>query len=90
MYVDRLDRRITAAFYDEKAKEWDEQQKQIEERRAQLRTTELRSAEEALQIIRSVSDACGSFQQNQPQQQQRSFRARCSMRLGSPGSSSGF
>jgi hypothetical protein len=69
MYLDRLDGRITAAFYDEKAKEWVEQQKQIEERMAQLQTTELRSAKEALQIIRSVSDACSSFQQNQPQQQ---------------------
>jgi hypothetical protein len=69
MYVDRLDGRITAAFYDEKAKEWGEQQKQIEARMAQLRTPELRSAKEALQIIRSVSDACSSFEQNQPQQQ---------------------
>jgi hypothetical protein len=69
MYVDRLDGRITAAFYDEKAKEWGEQQRQIEARMAKLRTTELRSAKEALRIIRSVSDACSSFQQNQPQQQ---------------------
>ncbi len=66
MYLDRLDGRITATFFDEKSKEWREQQKQIE---ARIATTELRSAAEAVQIIRSVSDACGSFQEQRPQQQ---------------------
>jgi hypothetical protein len=69
MYVDRLDGRISVAFFDEKSTEWREQQKQVEARMAQLATTELRSATEAVQIIRSVSDACGSFQERQPQQQ---------------------
>jgi site-specific DNA recombinase len=65
MYLDRLDGRVTAAFFDEKSKEWREQLKQIES----LQTTDLRSAAEALQIMKSVSDACGSFQEHQPQQQ---------------------
>jgi hypothetical protein len=69
MYLDRLDGRITATFFDEKSKEWREQQKQIEARMAQLQTTELRSAMEAVQIMKSVSDACGLFQKHQPQQQ---------------------
>jgi DNA invertase Pin-like site-specific DNA recombinase len=69
MYMDRLDGRITAAFFDEKSKQWREQQKQIDARLAQLRTTELRSGTEALQVMRSVSEACGSFQEHQPQQQ---------------------
>jgi hypothetical protein len=69
MYLDRLDGRISAAFFDEKSKEWREQQKQIEVRMAQLATTELRSATEAVQIIKSVSDACSSFQEHHPQQQ---------------------
>jgi hypothetical protein len=69
MYLDRLDGRITAAFFDEKSREWREQQKQIDVQMAQLATTTLRSATEALQVIRSVSDACGSFQEHHPQQQ---------------------
>jgi DNA invertase Pin-like site-specific DNA recombinase len=67
MYLDRLDGRISAAFFDEKSKEWRERQKQIEAQMAHLATTELRSATEAVQIIRSVSDACGSFQEHQQQ-----------------------
>jgi hypothetical protein len=69
MYLDRLDGRISAPFFDEKSKEWREQQKQIEARMAQLQTTQRRSAMEAVQTIRSVSDACGSFQERQPQKQ---------------------
>jgi hypothetical protein len=62
MYLDRLDGRITAAYYDEKSKEWRDQQKQIEGRMAKLATTGLRSASEALQAMKSGSDACGSFE----------------------------
>jgi hypothetical protein len=69
MYLDRLEGRISAGFYDENSKEWRDQQKQVEARMAQLRTVELRSATEALQIIKSVSDAGGSLPQHQPQQQ---------------------
>src|SRR5262249_31532593 len=69
MYLDRLDGRISAAFFDEKSKEWREQLKHIEARMAQLQTATLRSATEALQIIRFVSDACGSFQDQQLPQQ---------------------
>jgi hypothetical protein len=47
---------------------WD-RLKQVEARMAQLQTIEVRSAMEAVQIIKSVSDACGAFQGHQPQQQ---------------------
>jgi resolvase-like protein len=70
MYLDRLDGRITAEFFDAKSKQWRDQQKEIETRM----TTPLRSAAEAVQIIRSVSDACGTFQ-DQPAQQQRALAA---------------
>src|SRR5207248_514866 len=69
MYLDRLDGRITAAFFDDKSKESREQLKQIEARVGQLKTAQLRSSTEALQIIRSVSDACAEFEHDQPQQQ---------------------
>ena len=69
MYLDRLDGRVTAEFFDEKSKQWREEQKQVEARMAQLATTRLRSAAVALQIIRSVSDASGSFGDEQPLQQ---------------------
>ena len=69
MYLDRLDGRITAQFFDERSKPWREEQKRIE---SQMQTQALRSAAEAVQIMQSVSDACGSFQ-NQPAQQQRAI-----------------
>lgn len=69
MYMDRLDGRISAAFFDEKSREWREQQKQIEAGMKQLETTQLRSATEVLQTIRFVSEACSSFGDSQPQQQ---------------------
>jgi hypothetical protein len=51
MYLDRLDGRITAAFFDEKAKGWRDEQKQIDARTARLATTGLRSATEALRVM---------------------------------------
>ena len=66
MYLDRLDGRITAQFFDERSKAWREEQKRIE---AQMQTPALRSAAEALEIMQSVSDACGHFQDQQAQQQ---------------------
>ena len=69
MYIDRLDGRISAEFFDEKANEWREHQKMIDVRLAQLSTTGLRSATEALQIMTSVSEACAGFAEAPPQQQ---------------------
>ena len=69
MYLDRLDGRITAAFFDEKSKEWRARQKEIEARMAQLATTGLRSATEAVEIMRNVSDACAGFEGAEPQHQ---------------------
>jgi hypothetical protein len=61
MYLDRLDGRISAEFFDEKSKAWREQQKQIEVRMNQVTATGLRSAAEAVQIMKSVSHACAGF-----------------------------
>ena len=69
MYLDRLDGRITPAFFDSKSKEWTDQQKQIEAQMKQLATTGLRSASEAVQIMKSVSDACRRFEDSQSQEQ---------------------
>jgi hypothetical protein len=69
MYLDRLDGRITAEFFDEKSKQWRGGQKQIEARMTQLQTGKLRSAAEAVQIMQAVSDACATFQEKQPHQQ---------------------
>ena len=69
MCLDRLDGRITPAFFDEKSKEWRDQEKQIEARMTQLQTSKVRSAAEAVQILRSVSDARATFEDKQPQEQ---------------------
>jgi hypothetical protein len=69
MYLDRLDGRITAEFFDQKSKEWREQQKQVDAKIAQLATADLRSRSEALQTMKAVSDACSAFGDGQPQQQ---------------------
>jgi site-specific DNA recombinase len=67
MYLDRLDGRITAQYFDERSNAWREEQKGIE---AQMQTPALRSAAEAMEIMQSVSNACGTFA-DQPAQEQR-------------------
>src|SRR5262249_8629178 len=69
MYLDRLDGRINAAFFDEKSKEWRDEQKKIEERMSQLATIGLRSATDAVQMMKAASNACESFDQAEPGQQ---------------------
>ena len=69
MYLDRLNGRITPAFFDEESKEWRDQQKQVEARITQLQTGKLRSATEAVQIMQKVSGACATFEDKQPQDQ---------------------
>ena len=69
MYLDRLDGRISAEFFDEKSRMWRQEQKQIEARMAQLTTTGLRSATEAVQMMKSVSEICIGFGDAQPQRQ---------------------
>jgi site-specific DNA recombinase len=69
MYLDRLDGRIAPAFYDEMSAESRRELQQVEAQKAQLQTTTLRTAAEAVEIIRSVSNACGSFQDQTAQQQ---------------------
>jgi site-specific DNA recombinase len=89
MYLDRLDGRISASFYDQMSTPRREQQKQIEARIAQLQTMKLRTATEAVQIIRSVSDGCGLFESQQPPQQRAIASALMQKRSGRPGRSSG-
>ena len=69
MYLDRLDGRISADFFDQKSKEWREQQKRVEARIAQWTTTGLRSATEAIQMMKDVSDTCAGFEAAEPQRQ---------------------
>lgn len=71
MYLDRLDGRITAKFYDDKSKEWREQQTQIE---ARMKSTDLRPARETIEVMGSISDACGTFE-SQPSTKQRAIAA---------------
>jgi hypothetical protein len=80
MYLDRLDGRITAEFFDLKSNEWREHQRQIDARIALLATSDLRSRTEALRIMKSVSDACAGFSDAQPQHQ----RALVSAMMQSP------
>jgi DNA invertase Pin-like site-specific DNA recombinase len=69
MYLDRLDGRITAEFFDAKSKQWRDQQKEVEMRMKQLETTALRTATEAVEIMRSLSDAGRTFGDQAPQKQ---------------------
>jgi hypothetical protein len=69
MYLDRLDGRITAEFFDKKSKEWRHQQKQIEARIADLTTTGMLSRSAALEQMKSVSALCAGFSDAEPKQQ---------------------
>jgi DNA invertase Pin-like site-specific DNA recombinase len=69
MYLDRLDGRITPEYFDQKTKEWTEQQKQVASKIAQLATSDLRSRSEALQTMKTVSAACAAFGDAGPQRQ---------------------
>jgi DNA invertase Pin-like site-specific DNA recombinase len=69
MYLDRLDGRITPEYFDQKTKEWREQQTQVDARLAQLATSDLRSRSEALQTMKAISEACAGFGDASPQQQ---------------------
>jgi DNA invertase Pin-like site-specific DNA recombinase len=69
MYLDRLDGRITAEFFDANSKQWRDQQKEVEIRMKQLETTALRTATKAVEIMRSLSDACSTFADQESLQQ---------------------
>ena len=79
MYLDRLDGRITAEFFDAKSKQWRERQKEVEMRMRQLETTALRTATEAVEIMRSLSDACSTFA-DQASQKQRALASALAQR----------
>jgi DNA invertase Pin-like site-specific DNA recombinase len=70
MYMDRLDGRITPEFFDAKSKQWRDQQREVEMRMKQLESTTLRTATEAVEIMRSLSDACSSFMDKPAGEQQ--------------------
>jgi hypothetical protein len=69
MYLDRLDGRITAEFFDAQSKQWRDQQKEVEMRTKQLETTALMTATEAVEIMRSLSDSCRTFAVQESQRQ---------------------
>ncbi len=70
MYLDKLDGRISAAFYDEKAAAWRSQQAEL-----QRKITDLRTAgsgfKEAIHQIELTSTACARFPLQPPEEQRR-------------------
>jgi hypothetical protein len=70
LYEDRLDGRITKAFYDEKSTTIQEQLAEVERKVTALRAAELPPLITALDILRSTSNACHAFRA-QPEPEQR-------------------
>lgn len=70
MYLDKLDGRISAAFYDEKAAAWRSQQAEIQRKIAELRTAG-NGFMDAIHQIELTSAACKGFPQQPPKEQRR-------------------
>ena len=69
MYMDRLDGRITATFFDEKSAQWRQEQKQIEARMRNWRRRSCGRPRRPLQTMRAVSEPCAQFDHSEAQQQ---------------------
>ena len=69
MYLDKLDGRITAAFYDEKATLWRQEQAKLQSRIVELKTAK-RNFENAIHAIEETSAWCKAFP-TQPSVEQR-------------------
>jgi hypothetical protein len=59
-YLDKLDGRITAAFYDERASAWRQEQTALQRRINELRTTSQNYAD-AISAIETTSTLCKGF-----------------------------
>lgn len=70
MYLDKLDGRITAAFYDEKASAWRQEQVTLQRRISELRTT-TQNYNAAIDSIETTSTLCKAFPTQPPAEQRR-------------------
>jgi hypothetical protein len=70
MYLDKLDGRITTAFYDEKATQWRQEQTALQRRINELRTTSQNYAD-AINAIETTSILCKGFPAQPPAEQRR-------------------
>src|SRR4051794_29961135 len=69
MYIDKLDGRISASFYDEKAATWRDEEAKLRRRVAELRAAS-QSFESAIRAIEQTSTVCKAFT-TQPATEQR-------------------
>ena len=70
MYLDKLDGRITTAFYDEKASAWRQEQTTLQQRINELRTT-TQNYNDAITAIETTSTLCKAFPAQPPAEQRR-------------------
>jgi hypothetical protein len=70
MYLDKLDGRITASFYDEKAAAWRQEQTALARRINELRTTS-QNYNTAINSIETTSTLCKTFPAQPPAEQRR-------------------
>ena len=70
MYLDKLDGRITTAFYDEKATQWRQEQTALRRRINELRTT-TQNYNDAIHAIEATSKLSKAFPTQTPPEQQR-------------------
>jgi hypothetical protein len=61
MYLDKLDGRITSAFYDQKATEWRQEQPTLQARINGLRTPST-GYQAAIDAIQAISNLCESYE----------------------------
>jgi hypothetical protein len=73
MYLDKLDGRITTAFYDEKATSWRQEQAVLSRRITELRTTS-RNYNDAISAIETTSSLCRQFPTQTPPEQRRALK----------------
>ncbi len=61
MYLDKLDGKITAEFFEEKAGDWREQQQHLRQSIEAMETTPLAPIEEAVDLVTLTSQSCHLF-----------------------------
>ncbi|MBI4874707.1 MAG: hypothetical protein HY822_08740 [Acidobacteria bacterium] len=68
--MDKLDGRITTAYYDEKANVWRAEQASLQAKITDLQTTSQRY-EDAISAIENISNLCNAFPTQPPSEQRR-------------------
>jgi site-specific DNA recombinase len=71
MYLDKLDGRITAEFFDQRCAEWRREQDAIVRRINDIRNSAPAPVAEAIDVLRLTSRACELFEQQSPTAQRR-------------------